>query len=190
MAKDLLRLSDLHDFSKIHDCDPITDIIDRTEPVSDKKQCQMQLLLQALQQIQDLRLNRHVQSGYRLITDDKFRIQGKSLCDPDPLTLSAGKLMRIPSQHVLWQSDHIKQPFQILLNGRLCRYMMVQHRLGENFINMLARIQGRIRILENHLQLCADLMHFPAFQSRYIASLIINFPFRRRLQPDELPSDR
>ena len=33
-------------------------------------------------------------------------------------------------------------------------------------------------------------MHFPAFQNRYIASLIINFPFRRRLQPDELPSDR
>ena len=24
MAEDLLRLSDLHDFSKIHDCDPIT----------------------------------------------------------------------------------------------------------------------------------------------------------------------
>ena len=57
MTEDLLRLSDLHDFSKIHDCDPVTDIIDRAEPVSDKKQCQMQLLLQALQQIQDLRLN-------------------------------------------------------------------------------------------------------------------------------------
>ena len=34
---------------------------------------QAQILLQLLEQVQNLRLNGNIQSGYRLITDDKFR---------------------------------------------------------------------------------------------------------------------
>ena len=37
MMEDLLRLSDLHNFTKIHDCDPVADIIDRAESMSDKQ---------------------------------------------------------------------------------------------------------------------------------------------------------
>ena len=56
---------------------------------------QSELLLQIHQQIDDLRLNRHIQSGNRLIAGDKLRIHGKRAANADTLSASAGEFMRI-----------------------------------------------------------------------------------------------
>ena len=71
MMEHLLRRPDLHNFTKLHDCDPVADIIDRAESMSNEHARQPEVLLQAAQQIQNLCLNRNVQRADRLITDQK-----------------------------------------------------------------------------------------------------------------------
>ena len=71
MMEHLLRRSDLHNFTKVHDCDPVADIVDRAKSMSNEHTRQPQVLLQAAQQIQNLCLNRNVQRTDRLIADQK-----------------------------------------------------------------------------------------------------------------------
>ena len=67
----------------------------RTEPMSNKQQGKLQLILQTLKQIQDLCLHRYIQCTHRLIAYDKFRFQGKCPGNADALPLPSGKLMWI-----------------------------------------------------------------------------------------------
>ena len=89
MIENLLSLSHFHDLAKIHDCDPVADIIDSAKSMTYKQKGQSELLLQAAQQVQDLCLDGYVQGTDRLITDDKLRIQGKCLGYTDTLPLSS-----------------------------------------------------------------------------------------------------
>lgn len=52
-------------------------------------------LLQILKKIQYLRLDRYVQRGYRLIGDNKLRVNSKCPCYSDSLPLSAAELVRV-----------------------------------------------------------------------------------------------
>ena len=64
----LLRLSQLYNFSQIHDCDPVAHIVYSAQAVSHKQAGQMKVFLQLAQQIEDLRLYGNIQRADRLIT--------------------------------------------------------------------------------------------------------------------------
>ena len=66
------------------------------------------LLLIILQKINDLRLNRHIQGGNRLITDHDIRLQYECTCDADSLPLAAGKFMCITAGMLLRQTDTLQ----------------------------------------------------------------------------------
>ena len=51
--------------------------------------------MQLLQQIDDLRLDRYIQGGDRLVTDDQLRLQCQSPGNADPLPLTSGKFVRV-----------------------------------------------------------------------------------------------
>ena len=53
------------------------------------------VVLQFLQQIDDLGLDRDVERGYRLVADDHPRIQDQGARDPDALPLTPGELVRV-----------------------------------------------------------------------------------------------
>ena len=124
-------------FSQIHHGDPVTHIIYRAQSVSHKKAGEMQLLLQLAQQIQNLGLNGHIQRADGFITDKESGIQRQRLGNPDPLSLSPGKFMGIPSQHIPGKPHHIQNSIHILRHGGRRGYVMIQHGLGQDFINML-----------------------------------------------------
>ena len=50
-------------------------------------------MLQTLEQVQNLRLDGHIQRGHRLIAENQFRAQDQRTGDAYPLTLTAGKFM-------------------------------------------------------------------------------------------------
>ena len=60
----------------------------------DKKIGEVHILLQIPKQIDNLRLDRHIKRGNRLIADDELRFDGKCPGDTDSLPLSAGEFMR------------------------------------------------------------------------------------------------
>ncbi len=61
VAEHLLSVSDLHNFAEIHDRDPLTDIMDGAETMCNKEICDAKIFLKLLQQVENLRLNRHIQ---------------------------------------------------------------------------------------------------------------------------------
>ena len=72
-----LGVRELNDLTQVHDCHPIAHIFDNTQIVRDKKKRQTELLLEVLEEIQDLGLNRRVESAYRLVSNDEIGSHGQ-----------------------------------------------------------------------------------------------------------------
>src|SRR4029077_1456190 len=79
--------------------------------VRDEQVRQLELFLQVLEQVDDLRLDRDVQSRNRLIANDERRGNRQSTSDADALALTPRKLVRIPVGEVRIQPH---QPQQLL----------------------------------------------------------------------------
>src|SRR5690606_26401761 len=71
------------------------DVFDDLQVVSDEKIGQPQLFLQILHEIDDLRLDRHVQGRNRFVANNKLRLDRQSSGDANSLTLPARELVRI-----------------------------------------------------------------------------------------------
>ena len=56
---------------------------------------QVELALEILQQVEDLRLHRDVERRDRLVADDQLRLERERARDADPLALAAGELVRV-----------------------------------------------------------------------------------------------
>ena len=79
----------LHHLAHIHHSDPVRDVLDHRQVVGDEKVCQVELLLEVFQKVDDLRLDRDVESGDRLVADDEQRLDRQRPRDADALPLTA-----------------------------------------------------------------------------------------------------
>ena len=70
-------------------------MLNNGQVVRNEQVTQISLFLQFLEQVDDLRLNGNIQRGYRLVADDKFRIQSECTRDADSLSLATGELVGI-----------------------------------------------------------------------------------------------
>src|SRR5262249_61183815 len=68
--------------------------------VRDQDQRQVELALQLHQQVDDLRLDRNIESRDRLVAHDEFWVEDHRACDADALALPARGLMRGAGHHV------------------------------------------------------------------------------------------
>ena len=68
---------------------------DDAEVVRDEDVGEVELVLEVLEQVDDLGLDRDVERGDGLVGDDQLRPQRQRPGDPDPLPLAAGELVRI-----------------------------------------------------------------------------------------------
>ncbi len=71
--------------------------------------------LQVLEQVDDLRLDRHVERGHRLVGDDELGVDRERARDADALALAAGELVRVAVGVIRLQADEPQQ----LLNARV-----------------------------------------------------------------------
>ena len=84
----------LDDLAGLHHAHAVAHMGDHGEIVADQQIGQPPLLAQFLQQVQDFRLNRHVEGRCRLVEQQHFRLQDQRAGDGDALALAAGELMR------------------------------------------------------------------------------------------------
>ncbi len=94
MGEDIVGLAVLHQVAQVHNAHRVRDMLDDGQVVGDKEIGQVTLFLQALEQVDDLRLNRNVQRGDRLVADDELRVQRQGAGNADTLALAAGKFVR------------------------------------------------------------------------------------------------
>ena len=121
---------------------------------------QVELLLQVLQEVDHLRLNRYIEGGNRFVTNYELRIQRKGSCDTDSLSLSARELVGIPSLMERLQAALIHNLINILFVLVLWYKPVFLHRFSDNLPDRKSRRQGREGILENNLHLGTHLVHF------------------------------
>ena len=83
--------------------------MDDAEVVRDEHVRQLELVLQVVEQVDDLRLDRDVERRDRLVGDDQLRVQRERAGDADPLALAARELVRVAVDVVGRQADDLEQ---------------------------------------------------------------------------------
>src|SRR5882724_1364427 len=78
--------------------------------MGNEKVGEVHLLLQLLQEIDDLRLNRNIQRGDWLVADNKFRVHGQGARDTDTLALPTAKLVGVTVVMILAKA-HLTEQF-------------------------------------------------------------------------------
>src|SRR5436190_511979 len=89
----LITICQLHNFSQVHYCDTISYMTNNAEVMGDEEVGQIELLLQALQQVEYLRTNRDIQRGNRFIGNYQFGVDREGTSNGYTLALAAAKLV-------------------------------------------------------------------------------------------------
>ena len=95
LGEDVGARAALDDLAALHDGDFAGDRLDHGEVVRDEDIGEVEPRLQVGEQRQDLRLDRDVERGYRLVEDDQLGPGGERAGDADALRLAAGEFVRI-----------------------------------------------------------------------------------------------
>ena len=184
MGKQLLLGSPFHAGAHIHDHDLVGNVLHNAEVMGDEHVGQTSFVLQIHQQIQNLGLNGHVQSGDRLIADDEFRVQGQCPRHADPLTAAAVQLMGIGMGQTLGQAHGVHQLFDPLVQARLVTrvHIVDEHGLCDQLPDGHTGIQAGVWILEDHLHLRAHMVHLGLIHGHEVPALVKDLAGRRLLQ--------
>jgi hypothetical protein len=186
--QNLLHSTHLHKPPRPHHRHPRSHLRHHRQTMRYKDVRQPKLPLQFLQQQQNLRPHRNIERRHRLIRHHQFRPQNQRPRNPDPLPLSARKLMWIPFHRVLSQT-HAQQHRDCAITPFRSRKSRLVNRQGlrNNRPHPHPGIQRRKRILEDHLHLP------PLYPQRFAAQPQQVLPFecdlaRIRLnQPQQHP---
>ena len=193
LGENLPRVRALDHLAGVHDRDIVGLLGDHAEIMGDQQQSHADLLLQLFHQIEDLRLNRHVERGGRLIGDQERRIARQRHGDHNPLAHAAAQLMGIGIDAGFRIGDlHQPEHFDGFRSSRLLVQPLVQL---DRFADLIADGKNRIerghRLLEDHRDLVAsDLAHLLVTELEQILAAVDdlaadNFPRRRRDQPHD-----
>src|SRR6185295_7924515 len=134
--------ANLRDVPEIHHGNPIGDVTHHRQVVRDEEVRQLELFLQILHQIDNLRLNGNVEGADRLVRDDDLRVRRQRSGNSDTLALPAGKLMRVSGGLFGRQTDLLQKPRHTLPppgRGILCVNLQ---RLFNNLAHRHSRVQG------------------------------------------------
>ena len=127
---------DLDDAPGVHHGDAIGGLGDHAHVVRDQHHRGAVLAAQPLQQLDDLRLDRDVERGRRLVGDDEPRLRRERERDHDALAHAAGELVRIVvdaarrrrNADLLQQLDRPRARASASVSGRCVRIVSIELR--------------------------------------------------------------
>ena len=109
LGEQLRGVGDLDDAAVRHYSDPIGHVLDDRQVVRDEQVAQVKTLLEVAQQVQDLRLDRHVERGHRLVSDDEHGAGRDRTGDTNPLPLSPAEPRRQLVEMTGVETDQVDQ---------------------------------------------------------------------------------
>src|SRR5882724_2159104 len=158
--------------------------------MGNEKVGEMHLLLQLLQEIDDLRLNRNIQRGDWLVADNKFRVHGQGARDTDALALPAAKLVGVTVVMILAEAHRMEQFIDaVALSSTLGKFVNFQT-FADDIADAHPRIQRGIGILKNDLHLPPRIAEFALGQSQQVFPLEIDLAAGRLNKPKNGSSQR
>ena len=170
VRQNVLRRPGFHDPPRVHHVDPVRHVRDEPEVVRDQQDRHAELLLERPEQLHDLRLDRHIQRGRRLVGDQQVRAARKRHRDHRALLHPAAELVRIRVHPALRfrQADEIHQPDHLVAHIHV--RAVKPNRLADLVADAEDRIQRFARLLE----------HIGNF-------LAAQFPQRGLVHPQDIP---
>ena len=159
------RGRDLDDAPEVHHAHAVGDVRDHREVVRDEEVGEAVLALQVLHEVQDLRLHGDVQRARGLVAHEELGIRRQRPRDRDALALAAGELVRELLGVVGGKAHVLEQLAHALLDGRLAQDdAVLADGLGDDPAHAPARVQARVRVLEDHLEAPAHAQHLGALR--------------------------
>ncbi|MNX96973.1 hypothetical protein D3C86_1293190 [compost metagenome] len=158
--------------------------------MADEQVGQVQLFPQAHEQVQDLGLDRDIERRHRFVADQEFRLDRQRPGDADARPLPARELMRKAAQHGGVHAHAHEHVFHVGLLGALLDHAVHHGGLADNIEHAQPGVQGRIRVLENHLDgelLLAALVRRQAVQ---IHAAPESLPLGQRMEPHRHAAQR
>ena len=121
------------DFPRIHQRHPVGHLLHHRQIVRNQDERHGLFAQQRLQQLEHLRLQRHVERRRRLVGNDDLGLRGKRHGDHDALLLSAGKFVRERSEPLPCSidSDPLKPGLRLGERLRLRQAAVEPHRFAE-----------------------------------------------------------
>ena len=119
---------------------------------------QAQRALQVFHEVEHLRLHAHVQRRGRLVADQELGLGRQRAGDRNALALAARELVRVLDAVLRREADRLQQCFDPVPQVGLVRdHAVFGQRLGHDVLDDPARVQARVRVLEDHLDAAAQL---------------------------------
>src|SRR5690606_9922911 len=149
---DVARTAGLDDPARVHHVYPVGVTSHHTEIVGDDDERDPEPLREILHQLQDLRLDRHVQRSGRLVGDDELGLAGQCHRDHYALAHATAQMVWILPEPALRVGDpHETQQFERSLPSLLIVLVEVRfERLGQLPPDGQHRIERSHRLLEHH----------------------------------------
>src|SRR5207247_1899973 len=181
---------ELDDLSEVHHRDAVADVPHHRKIVSDEQIRELEAILQVLEKVDDLRLDGHVECRDRLVANNELRLHGERAGDPDALTLAARELVRVAVGEVRVETHHAQEllhPLGLLL---ALGEVMDLDWFADDVAHGHARIQRRVRILEDHLHTASHLAHLLAAELGELHAVEHDLPGRGLVQLKDRASGR
>src|SRR6266540_548611 len=164
----------LDDAPGVHDRYLVGELGDDAQIVRDQDDRRARFLAQRAHEVEDLRLDRHVECCGRLVGDKKVGLAGERHRDHDALAHAAGEPVRIVVEAPLGRWDvhaaqHLDRSFP---RGGARQRPVAQYAFGDLFADGECRVERSHRLLEDHRQaVTAKLAHLGCGKLREIDAL-------------------
>src|ERR1700730_1946132 len=158
----------LDDFAQIHDRNPVAHVPDNREVMRNENVGQPELLLKVGQQVENLRLDRNVQSRDGLVRDDQLGSKGQGAGDADALPLATRELGGEPVVVFGVEADQAHQLLHLALALVAATDPMDCERVAYDRSDPAAGGERADRVLENHLNALTQGAHSPPREPRNI----------------------
>ena len=142
--------------------------------MGDEEKRQLELRLEVLHQVDDLRLDRHVERRHRFVGDDERRLEDERARDADALALTAGKLVRVAIDEVRVEADDAHDLLDALVGFPTAREAKVPQWFAHDVADGHAWVERRVRILKDHLHVLPQPAELLASQVREVGAFEVN----------------
>ncbi len=186
---DLMLRAVLDDLAQVHHRNAVAEVPDDPEVVGDEDEGNAEVAAQPVEQVDDLRLDRHVKGRDGLVGDDDLGLDCQCPGDPDALALTSGELGRVPVVVLRVQPHPSQEVLDALLLLALGEVVHLQRRLDDG-AHRLAWVERAIGVLEDHLQLAPERPQLPLPDRRQLGALEEDRACRGPGEPDDRAAQR
>jgi hypothetical protein len=146
----------------VHDDDAVGHLGDDPEVVGDEQDRHADLVLQLAHEVEDLRLDGHVERGGRLVGDQQLGVARQRHRDHHALAHPARHLVRVVLDALggLGDADQVEHLGRLLHRLAVALLLVEHDRLGDLVADGVHRVEAGHRLLEDHRDLvAADAAH-------------------------------